>query len=107
MCTGTSLVVSCARPESSAIQRTANTRPASTKPSGRGSENVNHGRGWEYCGSEGGFCSFSGPGEVRYGINGKFVVRRAINGIPCALSAFGRDPAYGENKQCFVKLSPR
>ena len=74
---------------------------------GRGYENVNHGRGWEYCGSEGGYCSFSGPGEVRYGINGKFVVRHAINGIPCALSAFGRDPAYGENKQCFVRLGSR
>lgn len=74
---------------------------------GRGHENVNHGRGWEYCGSEGGYCSFSGPGEVRYGTNGKFVVQRAINGIPCALNAFGRDPADGENKQCFVRLGTR
>ena len=74
---------------------------------GSGSGNVNYGRGWEYCGSEGGYCTFSGPGEVRYGINGKFVVARAINGIPCTLSAFGRDPAYGENKQCFVRARPR
>ena len=74
---------------------------------GRDDDNANHGRGWEYCGSEGGFCSFRGPGEVRYGINGRFVVRRAVNGMPCALSAFGEDPAKGEHKQCFVKLGSR
>lgn len=66
-----------------------------------------YGRGWEYCGREGGFCSFSGPGEVRYGVNGKFVTRRAINGMPCSVDAFGRDPAYGENKQCFVRAGSR
>ena len=69
--------------------------------------NVNHGPGWDYCASEGGVCSFSGAGEVRYGINGKFVVRRAVNGMPCSVEAFGRDPAYGENKFCFVRPAPR
>lgn len=73
--------------------------------SGYGS--VNHGRSWEYCGSEGGYCSFSGPGEVRYGVNGKFVVRRATNGMPCDVHTFGRDPARGEHKQCFVRLGSR
>jgi hypothetical protein len=70
---------------------------------GRDPGNGDGGRGWEYCGSEGGFCSFRGPGEVRYGINGRFIVRRAINGMPCSLSAFGQDPAIGEHKQCFVR----
>ena len=74
---------------------------------GRDHRDVIRGRGWEYCGSEGGHCSFDGPAEVRYGVNGKFVVRRAINGMPCALSAFGEDPAKGEHKQCFVKLGRR
>ena len=74
---------------------------------GNGYSNVNHGSNWEYCGSEGGYCSFSGPGEVRYGVNGKFVVRRAINGMPCDVNTFGRDPAYGQNKQCFVRKGSR
>ncbi len=74
---------------------------------GDGYGNVNFGSSWDYCGQEGGFCSFSGPAEVRYGVNGKFVVLRAINGIPCDVNTFGRDPAYGQNKQCFVRKSSR
>lgn len=69
--------------------------------------NVNYGSNWEYCGREGGYCSFSGPGEVRYGVNGKFITRRAINGLPCDVNTFGEDPAYGQNKQCFVRRSGR
>lgn len=76
-------------------------------PTGGGYGNVNHGSGWEYCGSEGGYCSFNGPGEVRYGINGKFIVRRAINGLPCDVNTFGDDPAYGQKKSCFVRRSGR
>jgi hypothetical protein len=74
---------------------------------GSGHNSVQHGRQWEYCGSEGGFCSFSGPGEVRYGVNGRFIVRHAINGLPCNVNTFGNDPAYGVQKQCFVRLSAR
>ena len=74
---------------------------------GREPDNGDSGRGWEYCGGEGDFCSFRGPGEVRYGINGRFIVRRATNGKPCSLSAFGQDPAKGENKQCFVRRGGR
>jgi len=59
--------------------------------------------GWEYCASEGGVCNFSGPGEVRYGAKGQFLTRRAINGMPCNVEAFGRDPLYGQEKQCFVR----
>jgi len=75
------------------------------KDSGYG--NVNYGNNWEYCGSEGGYCSFGGRGEVRYGVNGKFVVRRATNGMPCDVNTFGEDPAYGKHKQCFVRLGAR
>jgi len=74
---------------------------------GRDDNNAGNGRGWEYCGNEGDRCAFRGPGEVRYGINGKFVVRRATDGMPCGLSAFGQDPAPGEHKQCFVRSSGR
>jgi hypothetical protein len=74
---------------------------------GSGYGNANYGRDWEYCGTEGGYCSFSGPGEVRFGVNGKFTSRRAINGVPCDVSTFGRDPAYGEGKQCYVRRGGR
>jgi hypothetical protein len=74
---------------------------------GTGYGNVNYGGRWEYCGSEGGYCSFSGPGDVRYGVNGKFVVRHAINGMPCDVNTFGSDPAYGQNKQCFFRRGGR
>ena len=63
-------------------------------------------RGWEYCASEGSVCSFSGPAEVRYGAKGRFVTKRAINGMPCSLEAFGSDPVYGERKSCFVRQRP-
>lgn len=73
---------------------------------GRGRDRDRDG-GWEYCGSEGDRCSFRGQAEVRYGTEGKFIVRRAVNGVSCTVNAFGRDPAYGENKQCFVRVSRR
>jgi len=63
--------------------------------------------GWEFCANEGGICNFSGPGEVRYGAKGQFLTRRAINGMPCNVQAFGRDPIYGQEKQCFVRSSAR
>jgi hypothetical protein len=72
-------------------------------PTGGGYGSVNYGSGWEYCGTEGGYCSFSGPGEVRYGVNGKFIVRRANNGMPCDVNTFGNDPAFGQKKSCFVR----
>jgi hypothetical protein len=59
--------------------------------------------GWDYCASEGGVCRFSGPAEVRYGAKGRFVSKRAINGMPCSVEAFGRDPIYGEPKHCYVR----
>ena len=74
---------------------------------GREPDNGGGGRGWEYCGSEGGYCTFRGPAEVRYGVNGRFVVRRAVDGMPCSLRAFGEDPARGEQKQCFVRSERR
>lgn len=69
--------------------------------------NVGYGGGWERCSSEGGFCSFSGAAEVRFGTNGRFVTRRGINGLPCDADTFGNDPAYGQKKQCFVRRTGR
>ncbi len=74
---------------------------------GGGYGNANYGSNWDYCGSEGGYCSFSGPGEVRFGTNGRFITRRAINGLPCDANTFGNDPAYGQKKSCFVRRGTR
>ncbi len=70
---------------------------------GGGYGNVGFGSNWEHCSNEGGYCSFSGPGEVRFGVQGRFVTRRGINGLPCNMDTFGNDPAYGQKKQCFVR----
>lgn len=64
-------------------------------------------RDWDYCASEDGFCAFTGPGEVRYGTKGRFVVRKAMNGMPCKVENFGSDPAFGEPKHCFVRQGSR
>jgi hypothetical protein len=62
-------------------------------------------RGWEYCASEGGTCHFSGMADVRYGAQGRWVTMRGINGLPCSVDTFGRDPIYGQRKQCFVRAA--
>lgn len=59
--------------------------------------------GWDFCATEGGTCRFSGSAEVRYGAKGRFVNRRAVNGVPCSVEGFGRDPIFGEKKSCFVR----
>jgi hypothetical protein len=58
-------------------------------------------RGGVFCAREGQFCQFQGSAVVRYGVRGRFVSRRAVNGIPCNNSVFG-DPAHGEEKACFI-----
>lgn len=59
--------------------------------------------GWDFCATEGGVCRFSGVAEVRYGAKGRFVNKRAVNGVPCSVDGFGRDPIFGEKKSCFVR----
>lgn len=74
---------------------------------GGGYADAGGGGRWEYCGNEGGFCSFSGPADVRFGVGGRFITRRGINGLPCDIDTFGNDPAYGQKKQCFVRRNWR
>jgi hypothetical protein len=68
-----------------------------------GNGNPNYGTDWVQCSSEGGYCSFRGSAQVRFGVDGRYVTRRAFNGIACNENAFGDDPAYGKRKQCFVR----
>jgi hypothetical protein len=58
-------------------------------------------RGGVLCAREGGYCAFEGPAIVRYGAGGRFVSRRAFNGIACNNSVFG-DPFVGADKACFI-----
>jgi hypothetical protein len=54
-----------------------------------------------FCAREGGYCAFEGPAIVRYGAGGRFVSRRAFNGIACNNSVFG-DPFVGADKACYI-----
>jgi len=55
---------------------------------------------WDVCAPEGGFCSFRGPGMLRYGIAGRYAYREASNRLQCRSEEFGTDPAPGVAKQC-------
>jgi len=68
-----------------------------------GNGNPNYGAGWVQCSNEGGYCNFRGSAQVRFGVDGRFVTRRAFNGIACNEGAFGDDPAYGKRKHCFMR----
>jgi hypothetical protein len=72
-----------------------------------GNGNANYGSEWVSCAKEGDFCNFRGPGQVRFGIDGRYVTRRGFNGMSCTEGAFGDDPAYGKRKQCYVRQGGR
>lgn len=57
---------------------------------------------WVRCASEGGVCNFSGTAQIRYGTDGRFVTRRATDGVRCNNNVFG-DPAPGEVKACYMR----
>jgi len=78
-----------------------------TQSTNAGSGSFANDDGWVRCASEGGVCQFSGTAEVRYGASGQWVVRKAINSMPCEVVAFGADPAFGVKKSCFVRTAPR
>jgi len=54
---------------------------------------------WTVCANEGGYCSFAGTQQVRYGANGSYVYQTLTGGTACTNAVFG-DPAYGVAKQC-------
>ncbi len=56
---------------------------------------------YSYCSREYRFCAFHGTRNVAYGANGKFVYRKATNGIGCNNSNFG-DPIIGIVKACYI-----
>ena len=54
---------------------------------------------WTFCAPEGGFCSFAGTQQVRYGANGAYSYRTLSNGTSCTNGVFG-DPIFGTAKEC-------
>ena len=56
---------------------------------------------WTFCATEGGFCTFTGTQQVRYGANGSYFYQTLSGGTPCTNSVFG-DPIYGVVKQCAI-----
>jgi hypothetical protein len=43
---------------------------------------------WTSCATEGGFCTFSGTQQVRYGANGSYFYKTLSEGTPCTNSVF-------------------
>ena len=58
--------------------------------------------GYTECAAEQGTCTFSGPRQVAYGLNGAFRFQVADGSIVCGTEAFGTDPLPGVAKRCFV-----
>ena len=61
---------------------------------------ISGGANYVDCAGEGGFCSFSGTKQVRYGANSSFSYGTFSNGTNCTNAAFGGDPIYGVAKRC-------
>ena len=60
---------------------------------------------WTVCANENQTCTVSGRREVRYGTSSTFITGVAAGSVPCTNAAFGKDPAYGIGKQCWVSSS--
>jgi Concanavalin A-like lectin/glucanases superfamily len=60
---------------------------------------------WTVCAKESQTCTVSGKREVRYGTSTAFITGVASGSVLCTNKAFGKDPAYGIVKQCWVSSS--
>ena len=60
---------------------------------------------WTVCAKEYGTCAVSGKREVRYGTSTAFITGVASGSVLCTNKAFGKDPAPGLAKQCWVSSS--
>ncbi len=60
--------------------------------------------GYTYCATEFSSCQFSGTATVAFGGNGSFATGTFTDGVLCAASNFGGDPAPGVAKKCYYQL---
>ena len=56
---------------------------------------------WSFCAAENGSCTVAGTRQVRYGANGRYVVKTITGNVNCNNATFG-DPIYGVVKFCEV-----
>ena len=54
---------------------------------------------WTKCAVENATCAFTGTKTVRYGANGKYIIKTISGGTPCTNAVFG-DPIVGTVKTC-------
>jgi hypothetical protein len=60
---------------------------------------------YRWCATEGQVCSFDGPVDVAYGVDGRFAFQMNVTGgLPCGNDTFG-DPNVGVPKSCYFKPS--
>ena len=60
--------------------------------------------GWTLCADEGLWCEWHGAKQIRYGASGRYVVvPMRGTGFMCENKRFGRDPAPGAKKFCWIK----
>lgn len=59
---------------------------------------------WIFCAKANTFCQFSGTRRVRFGANGKYIIKVYTNGVMCNVSNFG-DPAVGTPKMCHYNIA--
>ena len=58
---------------------------------------------WQPCAKEGDYCRFSGTEIVRYGADGRYVLREFRGGVECSNRYFDEDPAPGRRKVCELR----
>lgn len=59
--------------------------------------------GYTFCATEGQTCPISGPADVAFGADGKFLYKKDVTGnIACTVAVFG-DPDEGVVKACYVR----
>ena len=62
--------------------------------------------GYELCALEGQKCNFSGQRQAAFGTDGKYLTGTGTDGFNCTVAEWGRDPAPGIRKGCFIKPVP-
>ncbi|WP_188968773.1 S8 family peptidase [Deinococcus aerolatus] len=62
--------------------------------------------GYDLCAVEGQKCNFSGQRLAAFGTEGQYATGTGTDGFNCTVAEWGRDPAPGKFKGCFIKPVP-
>ncbi|MBT7080165.1 MAG: peptidoglycan DD-metalloendopeptidase family protein, partial [Chloroflexi bacterium] len=62
--------------------------------------------GYTKCADETGTCNFNGTADVVFGSGNRYTLKSGVvNSISCSITAFGCDPNYGVQKECYYKIT--